>query len=69
MATTMKMKVNSTVATDGQVAVQMSADYADEKNKEWAKYTPNASYNFVVKEELADEFPIGASFTVTFEKE
>ena len=69
MATTMKMKVTSVRPDNGQVSILMNADYADEKNKEWAKYTPNASYNFVVKEELADEFPIGASFTVTFEKE
>ena len=69
MATTMKMKVTSVRPDNGQVSVLMNADYADEKNKEWAKYTPAASYIFSVKEELADEFPVGASFTVTFEKE
>ena len=69
MATTMKMKVVTANKYDDQVHVTMQADYNDERNKEWAKYTPGATYNFTVKEELADEFPIGASFTVTFEKE
>lgn len=57
--------------TDGtQVNVHMGADYgteADPINQEWAAYTPGLSLVMGIKPELADKFPIGGHFTLTFE--
>lgn len=44
------------------------ADYSDERNKEWAKYTPALSLNMTVLNSVADGFEQGASYLLTFEK-
>lgn len=59
-----------TPLNDGQTTLVFSADYADGRNKEWAKYTPSLSLNMVVLDEVAEKFgEYGARFTLTFEKE
>lgn len=51
------------------VTLQFNADYSDGRNKEWAKYTPGLSITMGVKPEVAEHFPMGQAFTLTFEAE
>lgn len=64
---TAKIKLNSkSESSDGQVQLNFGADYADERNKEWAKYTPGLSLTMTVLDEVADKFEQGAAYTLTF---
>lgn len=55
MATSFRMKLVSVGdVNDGQVSVSFVADYEDEKNKEWAKYTPGASFSASVLAEVVE---------------
>lgn len=56
-----------TDAGDGQKNVQFTADYADDRNKEWAKYTPALNLQMVVLDEVAEGISYGDKFTGTFE--
>lgn len=68
--TTAKVKLmTKPEPVDGQVALQFYADYADGRNKEWAKYTPALSLTMTVKEEVAEHFANGQAFTLTFTPE
>lgn len=70
MAVTAKIKLTSKVPySDGQTSLGFMADYNDGRNKEWAKYTPGLSLNMTVKDEVAEQFSQGDSYTLTFEKE
>ena len=51
------------------VVLTFNADYADNRNKEWAAYTPHLNFEMTVKEEVAKLFEVGDSFTVTFAPE
>ena len=67
MDVTAKVKVaGKGDVVDGQVALSFTADYADERNKEWAKYTPALSLQMTVLESVADKFAVGQPFTLTF---
>jgi hypothetical protein len=52
----------------GQTALAFSADYNDERNKEWAKYTPGLSINMTVLDSVAENFVQGARYLLTFER-
>lgn len=66
---TAKVKLSSKgEVSDGQVALQFYPDYEDGRNKEWAKYTPGASFQMTVLESVADRFEAGGAYLVTFEK-
>lgn len=54
---------------DGQVALVFCADYADERNKAWAKYTPGLTVNMTVLDSVADQFEQGGRYLLTFEKQ
>lgn len=54
-------------SADGQTRLTFVVDYADGRNKEWAKYTPGGKIDLAVKREVADQFELGAGYTVTFE--
>lgn len=70
MDVTAKVKVRGKGdVVDGQVALSFTADYADERNKEWAKYTPALSLQMTVLESVADKFVVGQPFTLTFTAE
>lgn len=70
MDVTAKVKViGKGGVVDGQVVLIFSADYADERNKEWAKYTPAFSLQMTVLESVADKFAVGQPFTLTFSPE
>jgi hypothetical protein len=60
---TLKTKTESA----GQAALFFDADYNDERNKEWAKYTPALSLNMTVTEEVAEQFEQGGRYLLTFE--
>lgn len=52
----------------GQTSLAFSADYNDERNKEWAKYTPGLSIQMTVKDSVAEKFEKGGRYLLTFEK-
>jgi hypothetical protein len=54
---------------DGQTALAFSADYADERNKEWSKYTPALSVQMTVLDSVAEQFQQGGRYLLTFEKQ
>lgn len=68
MSVTAKVKLNrAKEAGDGQTTLEFVADYNDERNKEWAKYTPALMFNMVVLDSVAEQFELGGAYTVTFE--
>lgn len=66
---TAKARVGSNVVVDAQQhEVRFYGDYANGANNEWAAATPVLEYRMVVKNaEVAALFPVGKSFTVTFD--
>jgi hypothetical protein len=51
-----------------QTQLAFTADYADERNKEWAKYTPALSLNMNVLNSVAEHFDLQGSYLITFDK-
>jgi hypothetical protein len=51
---------------DGQVQLFFDADYDDDRNREWAKYTPGLNLQMNVMEEVADHFEVGKPITLEF---
>lgn len=51
---------------DDQVTLEFQADYADGRNKEWAKYTPGLSLMMTVKAEVAERFELHQPYTLQF---
>lgn len=72
---TAKIKVGTKVENkdaDGvvqSVNLQFFADYADERNKEWAVATPSISVQMTVLPEVSAKFVMGQAYTLTFEAE
>jgi hypothetical protein len=60
--------LNSKAESNGQVALGFNADYSDERNKAWAKYTPGLSVQMHVTEEVAEKFEQGGRYLLTFER-
>lgn len=57
-------------STDGtQTQLEFTADYNDERNKEWAKWTPALSVSMHVKNEVAEQFEVHENYLLTFEKQ
>jgi hypothetical protein len=54
---------------DGQTQLNFSADYSDELNKEWSKYTPALSIGMTVIDSVAERFLQGKRYLVTFEEQ
>lgn len=54
-------------AGDGQTSLEFSPDYNDERNKEWAKYTPSLKFGMTVLDEVAEGLSYGDTATVTFD--
>lgn len=68
MAITAKIQVaRKDVVTPDETDLVFSADYADGRNKEWAKYTPGLDLRMRVKSDVGDRFNLGDAFTLTFE--
>lgn len=49
-----------------QVNVSFVPDYNDDRNKEWARYTPGLSLMMGLKGAVADEFEVGKAYTLQF---
>lgn len=61
---------SKTESTDGeQTSLAFMADYADERNKEWAKYTPALSLQMHVLNSVADQFELQGRYLLSFEKQ
>lgn len=60
---------NKTEAPSGEtVSLAFNADYQDERNKEWSQYTPALSLSMNVLTSVADEFELGETYLLTFQK-
>jgi hypothetical protein len=57
------------VSDDGQVSLTFGADYNDDRNKAWAKYTPGLTVNMTVTDEVAGKFELGGRYLLTFDRE
>ena len=65
-----KVKVNrKTPIGDGQTTLVFGVDYSDDRNKEWAKFTPILNLSLVVLDSVAGNFEVGQPFTLTFTPE
>ena len=51
-------------------SVKFTADYQDERNKEWAHYTPAINVGMTVRSEVvkAAGWTVGKAYTLTFEE-
>jgi len=68
MKVTAKVTVSGkTSVSDGQTVVYFMPDYNDERNKEWAKYTPAMSFNMTVLDSVAELFVSGQPLLMTLE--
>lgn len=73
MAVTAKFKVSRKSPMGGDEKpwaheVELTPDYAEGRNAEWAEATPSGMIRLTIKNELAAKaFTVGASYTVTFE--
>lgn len=70
MSTSLKVKLTGkTDAGDDQTQLVFAADYDDEQNKEWAKYTPALNFSFVVRNDAAAaQYAEGTAYTITLEE-
>lgn len=69
MATTAKLYLTTKTIVGDQVTLSFGPDYAEGRNKEWAKYTPTLSLSMNVLPEVADRFTRGASYVMTLTEE
>ena len=67
---TAKFKVSRKTEMGWATEIEMTPDYAQGRNAEWAAATPAGMIRLTIKNELAaEQFTEGASYTVTFEIE
>ncbi len=67
MPVTAKFKVARKTDMNWAHEVELTPDYAEGRNKEWAEATPAGMIRLTIKNELAaKEFTEGAAYTVTF---
>lgn len=59
----------STGANGEEKYLSFVPDYADGRNREWARATPSLSLAMTVKNDVADRFEVGAGYTLTFERD
>lgn len=52
-----------------QYLLTFGADYADGRNKEWARFTPSLNLTMTVKPEVAAHFEQGAHYELPFNRE
>lgn len=71
MAVTARFKVSRVtegVGGDGQSEVEMTPDYAQGRNAEWAKYTPSGVIRLVIGNPAAlEQLPLHQAVSITFE--
>lgn len=54
-------------SSGGETNLEFSPDYQDERNREWAKYTPSLKFGMTVLDEVAAGLEHGDTATVTFD--
>ena len=54
---------------DGQTLLAFGADYNDDRNKAWAKYTPGLNVQMTVLDEVAENFEHGGRYLLSFVKQ
>jgi len=54
---------------EDNVTLSFNADYSDDRNKKWAKYTPALSLGMNVIDSVAEQFEEGSRYLLTFEKQ
>ena len=70
MKVTAKFQVARVTEMNWATEVELTPDYAQGRNAEWAAATPAGMIRMTIKNELAaKEFTTGRPFTVTFEAE
>lgn len=71
MSASLKMLITSLEEGPEQTAVHFHANYADDRNKEWAYYTPAASIVVNVRNEIVESqgWKLGMPVHVTIETE
>lgn len=70
MAVTAKFKVSRRSEMGWATEIELTPDYAQGRNAEWAEATPAGVIRLTVKNDVAArEFTEGCPFTVTFEPE
>lgn len=70
MSVTAKIKVTGkTPISDNQTTLIFGVDYSDDRNKEWARFTPILNLSLVVLDSVAEQFDLGQPFTLTFTPE
>lgn len=52
----------------GETNLSFNADYADGKNKEWAKFTPSLSLSMTVLDVVAEGVAYGDKYELVFRK-
>lgn len=62
-----KLYTKGASSSDGQTALHFQADYNDERNKEWSKYTPILNLQMTVLDSVAEHFNLGGRYLLTFE--
>jgi hypothetical protein len=76
MSVTAKMKVNKATSwiqgagehQETVTEIEMVPDYAEGRNKDWAKYTPSAVFRMTcTNPEATKQLTLGTTCTVTFE--
>ncbi|MDQ3577285.1 MAG: hypothetical protein M3443_06720 [Actinomycetota bacterium] len=63
---TAKVKLTSKQEQGDQVALTFQPDYDDDRNAEWAAYTPSLSMSMNVRGAVADRFEQGKTYTLQF---
>lgn len=70
MAVTAKFKVSRRSEMGWATEIELTPDYAEGRNAEWAEATPSGMIRMTVKNQVAaEQFAEGRAFTVVFEAE
>lgn len=54
---------------NAQAALSFEPDYKDDRNQDWARYTPALSLNMTVKGSVGEAFEVGDAYTLQFVKD
>lgn len=67
---TAKVRCTSTNKLADCVRLDFQPDYQDDRNKEWAYFTPSLSLGMTVRPEVADQWgvEVGKTYTLTFDE-
>jgi hypothetical protein len=65
----LQTKVTTESASGATTTLQFSADYQDERNKQWAAYTPSLNLQMSVRPDVADLFDLQGRYLLSFEKQ